>query len=117
MLIAKKLRDLMESNGDTKVGLGAQTRLSDQTINNILNGSDMKVSSLQKIALYYKMPIGYFFDETNRTYISGDKNQIGNGNVIIDDCPAQLNEAHKEIEHLKQIIEEKERLIQVLLNK
>lgn len=116
MQIALKLKELMERNSDSKLGLGAMTGLSDQTINNILKGADMKVSSLQKIAIYYKLPIGYFFDEKN-TIISGTKNQVGNGNIIIDDCQAQLNEANKEIEHLNQLLQEKERLIQVLLKK
>lgn len=116
--IAQKLEEIIKERKMTKVELAAKVGLTSQTIANILNGSDVKVSSIQKIAAYFNLPAGYFIDDiTSPTTIVGDKNQVGNGNVIIDDCPAQLNEAHKEIEHLKQIIEEKERLIQVLLNK
>jgi hypothetical protein len=40
--------------------------------------------------------------------INGNKNQVGNGNVIID---AQANE----IEHLNRLLSEKERTIQILM--
>ncbi len=114
----ERLKALFEKSKD-KYADAREIGTTYQTIYNILyKGSNCKVDLLKKIADFYKVPIGYFFDEElNKTIISGDKNQIGNGNVIIDDCPAQLNEAKKEIEHLKQIIAEKERLIQVLLNK
>lgn len=42
--------------------------------------------------------------------LNGDKNQVGNGNIMIDSQAT-------EIEHLKKLLEEKERTIQILINK
>ncbi len=39
----------------------------------------------------------------------------GNGNLVSGDI--RLNECQREIEHLKELLSEKERTIQILLNK
>ena len=75
-----KLRDLFEASKD-KYGDARQMGTTYQNIMKILNeGSDMKVSTLEGIAKFYGVPVGYFFDE----------------------CDADGHQAHElEIEHLK----------------
>lgn len=82
-----------------------------------------KADNLEKLADFLNVPIDYFFDrniktseQTTTVNGNGNKVQNGNGNVMIE------NQA-KEIEHLKQLLEEKEksiqdkeRTIQILLN-
>ncbi len=119
MLLGDKIKKAINDKGITVTEFSKKINKSRNYVYAIFEKDSIDTSLLADIAKALSVPITSFFDdvESKQTYVSGNKNQIGNGNVIIDDCPAQLNEAHKEIEHLKQIIEEKERLIQVLLNK
>lgn len=58
----KKLSKLFEASTD-KYGDARKMGTSYQTIQNILDGSDLKVSTLEGIAKFYNVPVGYFFDE------------------------------------------------------
>ena len=59
-----KLRRLFEASTD-KYGDARKMGISYQAIMNILNGSDPKVSTIEKIAGFYGLPVGYFFDEAS----------------------------------------------------
>jgi len=85
--------------------------ISKQTYYNLMNRGGGHISTLEKIADYFKVPTDCFFDrEIKNISVSGTKNQVGNGNIIIESQAT-------EIEHLKQLLEEKERTIQILMNK
>lgn len=58
----EKLRKLFEATKD-KHGEARKMGVAYQTIQNILNGADPKVSTIESIARYYGVPVGYFFDE------------------------------------------------------
>ena len=58
----EKLRQLFEASTD-KYGDARKMGTTYQTIQKILNGNDPKVSTIEKIAGYYGVPVGYFFDE------------------------------------------------------
>ena len=88
----------------------------------MLKGADIKVSSLKKIADYFNVPVGYFFDECSvEQNTEGSSNVVvgrdNNGNISISECQNKLEDALKEIDHLKELNSEKERLIQVLLKR
>ena len=57
-----KLRRLFEKSTD-KYGDARKMGTTYQAIKNILNGADPKVSTLEGIARFYNVPVGYFFDE------------------------------------------------------
>ena len=58
----KKLSKLFEASTD-KYGDARKMGTTYQTIQNILDGADLKVSTLEGIANFYHVPVGYFFDE------------------------------------------------------
>ena len=60
----EKLRKLFEASTD-KYGDARKMGMTYQSILNILNGADPKVSSVEKIAKFYSVPVGYFFDEAD----------------------------------------------------
>ena len=69
---------------------------------------------MEKIADFFKVPIDYFFDrsiETSSVNIGHHVN--GNGNKVSGDIT--LSECKKENEHLKELLSEKERTIQILM--
>jgi len=61
----KKLKKLFEASTD-KYNDARKMGITYQTLTNILvKGADMKVSTLEKIAKFYNLPVGYFFDEVD----------------------------------------------------
>ena len=59
-----KLKELFETSTD-KYGDAEKIGVSYETMRKIANGGDFKVSTLELIAKYYKVPVGYFFDESD----------------------------------------------------
>ena len=85
--------------------------LTDVSLRRIIERNSTKTETLEKIAQILNVPIGYFFGEQPGIVISGEHNQVhnGQGNQI-------MSSQEKEIEHLRELLAEKERLIQVLLS-
>ena len=88
----EKLKTLFEAGGD-KYSDSQKIGTTYQTMYNIIyKGSVCKVDLLQKIAAFYKVPVGYFFDE--EIPASSDS-----------ELTRELDEAKSEIERLKNEIE------------
>lgn len=124
-----KLQLLMSQSKINNSNLASMSGISDVTVSKILNGADAKISTIEKIAEALKVPVGYFFDDSTINQASTGNSNImvgrdNNGHISTAECQDQLDDALKEIEHLKEVIEakdklliEKERLINVLMNK
>ena len=92
------------------------------TIKNICAGKDTKISTLETICNYFNMPIGALFTEVRDIYHSVTNGNGSAASVYGNAIVGELSNKDKEIEHLKQllrekqnIIEEKERTIQILM--
>lgn len=124
-----KLQLLMSQSKINNSNLASMSGLSDVTISKILNGADAKISSIERISEALKVPVGYFFDDSPVTQVNLGKSNVtvgrdNNGQISVSECQDRLEDALLEIEHLKELIdgknkliEEKERLINVLMNK
>lgn len=86
--------------------------ITDQTLRQIQARNSTKTDILERIAHVLNVPIGYFFGEHTGIVVNGENNQVhnGQGNQI-------MLSQEKEIEHLRELLAEKERLIQVLMGK
>lgn len=78
----KKLQQLFEASTD-KYGDARKMGTTYQNIMKILDGADVRVSTLEGIARFYNVPVGYFFDEaeadgrkTHEVEIASLKGQI-----------------------------------------
>ncbi len=119
-MIGSKIAKLLEERNISKAEFAMNVGLSPQAVNNIINGADTKSSNIKRIADFFMLPVGYFFDETEKsgTTVNGDRNNVASGtNSRITILENNIQSRDIEIEHLKQIIEEKERLIQFLMEK
>ena len=66
----EKLKDLFEKSSD-KYGAAKEMGTTYQTLYNLIyKGSICKVDLLEKIASFYHVPVGYFFDEVTLTQIT-----------------------------------------------
>ena len=124
MIRPDKLAQLIDEKRIVKTKLCEELGISVMTLNNFLTkGSEIGSSKLERIADKFQVPIDYFFErEVDISSVSVGHQVKGNGNNISGDI--SLSECKKELEHVKtlleekdKIISEKERLIQVLMNK
>lgn len=124
-----KLKNLIEESGQSKQTIAEKCKISRPTLDNVLGGSDAKISTIENLATYFNVPVGYFFDSNNvNQSCNGASNVLvgrdNNGQISVSECQDKLEDALLEIEHLKDIIDgkdklidEKERLINVLMSK
>lgn len=91
--------------------------ITDVYLSQIFKKESIDASLLEKLSQAIRVPISYWFDETNsinQSIVNSDGSAVsvyGNATAGI------MADKDKEIEHLKQLLSEKERLIQVLMNK
>ena len=112
MFNGQKIIQLLEQRQLTKKRLFEYMRTSASGLDSIIKKCNPTAEKIEQIADFFELPIDYFFDRNIKTTEqattvngNGNKVQNGNGNVMTE------NQA-KEIEHLKQLLEEKEKLIQ-----
>ena len=63
MLCVNRIRKLVDDNNLTIKGFAEKIGISEPGIHNMFRSQDMKISTLQKIADFFKVPITYFFDD------------------------------------------------------
>lgn len=110
------IRDLSESKGITIRELARQLEITEGAIQKMIATGSTNTSTIEKIASIFNVPVGYFFDTPpmNQPIANGDRSAASvYGNAIV----GELTDKDKEIEHLKQLLKEKERTIQILMNK
>ncbi|MFV0586886.1 XRE family transcriptional regulator [Bacteroides reticulotermitis] len=124
-----KLKILIENSGLSKQSIAEGCSISRPTLDNVLGGSDAKISTIENLSAFFKVPVGHFFDAdvVNQSFDGNSNIVVGhdnNVNISVSECQNKLNDALLEIKHLKSLIEnkdklldEKERLINVLMNR
>ena len=113
------INDLLLDRKIKKKDLVIAINGKNSTIESVINGNPT-VRTLEKVADFFKVSMDIFFEREvsfskeghtiGAVNGNGNKVQQGHGNVM-------LNSQEKEIEHLKALLDEKERLIQVLMSK
>ena len=63
MVSINKIRKLIDDNNLTIKRFAKKIGISEPGIHNMFRSQDMKVSTLQKIAVYFEVPITYFFED------------------------------------------------------
>lgn len=69
---------IKEAIGASKLGkseLSKLAKVSRTTIDNLLLGADVKVSTIENLAHVLKVPVGFFFDDSNFVHVSASGNQ------------------------------------------
>ena len=63
MLYINRIKKLIDDKNLSIKGFAEKIGVSEPRIHNMFRSYDMKVSTLQKIADYFNVPITYFFDD------------------------------------------------------
>lgn len=121
------INDLLKRRKITKKDFCNDIGLTDTALRQLIDRNSTKTEIIERIAHALNVPVGFFFDEVKDSTKTNAKNNIsgnnfhGTNNIQVDvnlaDCKAELERLQVENEHLKAIIEEKERTIQILLTK
>lgn len=129
MEIGLKIKELMIQENIEIPELSKKLGKSKQAIYDMLDKKDINTSLLRELSSIFNVPITVFFEENPITHnTAGNSNVVvgrdNNGNISMSECQDKLEDAIIEIRHLKEVIEakdklleEKERLINVLMNK
>ena len=88
----------------------------------IAGNSLPSVDKVEKIADFFKVPMDFFFDrgvERISVNIGHQVSGTGNitGNISLNECQKELGHLQEIIKEKDKIIDEKERLIRVLMDK
>lgn len=119
-----RIRELLDEKGVQQNTFSVETGISKSNLWVWIEGkSKPGADALEKMADYFKVPTDYFFDRNiDLPNISIGHQVKGNGNKVSGDVT--ISECRKEIAHLNALIEEKERVInekertiQILMNK
>ena len=129
MKIGLKIKELMIQEKIEVSELAKKIGKTKQAVYDMLDKEDVNTSLLKQLATVFNVPITTFFETTaNNQHAQGSSNVLvgrdNNGQISVSECQDKLEDALLEIEHLKELIDgkdklivEKERLINVLMNK
>lgn len=114
-----RLEQLVKNSGKSKVQIAKLSGITRVTLDNALQGGDVRVSIVEALAKTLGVRVGYLFDDTpmeQNAIAKGDSSVAAiNSRVKIDKSKAEILE--ERVELLERLLAEKERLITVLLDK
>lgn len=130
MKIVLVIKELMLKQNIEVADLAKRLGKTKQAVYDMLDKEDVNTSLLRELAAIFNVPITIFFDNSvnnnqsntgNNSIVLGQNNNVDSLNL---DYKEKLESALVEIKHLKEVIDakdkllqEKERLINVLMNK
>lgn len=130
MKIGLVIKELMLKQSIEVADLAKRLGKTKQAVYDMLDKEDVNTSLLRELAAIFNVPITIFFDNSvnnnqsntgNNSIVLGQNNNVDSLNL---DYKEKLESALVEIKHLKEVIDakdkllqEKERLINVLMNK
>lgn len=130
MKIGLVIKELMLKQNIEVADLAKRLGKTKQAVYDMLDKEDVNTSLLRELAAIFNVPITIFFDNSvnnnqsstgNNSIVLGQNNNVDSLNL---DYKEKLESALVEIKHLKEVIDakdkllqEKERLINVLMNK
>lgn len=118
-MTGRELKELIDKLGIPQRKLAEQMGVTPQTISAILTAKDVRTSTIERIASVTNKPISYFFKENHdvKNVVASGNGSVavnGNNNVAVNDSAPVLLER---VRMLEKLLDEKERLIKVLMEK
>lgn len=70
-----RIKEAISASKLGKSELSKLAKVSRTTIDNLLEGADVKVSTIESLAYVLKVPVGYFFDDSGIIHVSANGDQ------------------------------------------
>lgn len=114
-----KLQKLVAESKLNKVQIAERCGFTRVTLDNALQGADVKISTIESLASVLGVSVGYLFDDSTINQVStGNSNIVvgrdNNGRINMAECQDKLDDALLEIKHLKERLKDKEEMIEIL---
>lgn len=111
-----KLNELVNSSKLNKIQIAERCGISRTTLDNVLSGSDARISTIERIACVLNVPVCCFFDDpiSNTATANGDKSIAAINSTISMEKSKAMEE---KLNMMEKLLEEKERLINVLMQR
>lgn len=119
-MTGNKVKEMIDKLGITQRKLAELMEVTPQTISAILTAKDIRTSTIERISDVLEVPVSFFYtdpDDTNSAHATGDNSVAIAGNNNITSTSADNAVLHERIRMLEKIVQEKERLITVLMEK
>lgn len=116
-MLKDRIQSLLKRQGKTQKELCSVIGISDTGLRKIYARDSCEISLLKKIATFFGVSLTYFFDEyqDERAVANGDYSAAS---VHGDATVSASNEILKEqLKSMRELLEEKERTIKILMNK
>lgn len=113
MFNGQKIIKLLEERQITKKRLFEYMGTSGSGLDFIIKNCNPTAEKIEQIADFFQTSIDYFFDREDYSNSHIGHNVNGNGNKVVGDIT--LSECQKENQHLRELLAEKERTIQILM--
>lgn len=121
-----KIKELAKHKNISLKSLAELSGISEQGMHKLLRTNSTSIETLETIAGVLEVPVSIFFEENKTLSINATANNgsatsvIGDASVQTTGCSTEafkkeIEHLNKEIEHYKARLEEKERLIKVLM--
>jgi transcriptional regulator with XRE-family HTH domain len=109
-----RLNNLITSSTLNKVQLAEKCLISRTTLDNVLSGSDAKISTIEALAKALGVNVGYFFDdcEPNNIAIATKGGNAHVGNKYVNDGSVNEQLLTERISHLEKTLADKEQQLQ-----
>lgn len=119
------LNQLVNDSKLGKIKIAERANVSRTTLDNALNGADIRISTLENVSKVLEVSPSIFFVNEGTTNVAiADQSSIAAINSTISTTNQSSNILNERIKFLEQILQErerqiqdKERLIQILMNK
>ncbi len=108
--IGNEIKKIIESNHLVKQDVAEQLGVTPTYLARMFNQSDMKCSSLDKVCKVIGLSAAHIFEQESLVNV-----QNVSANSIIGNAKAELNVTPGEVATLRELLDEKERTIRILL--
>ena len=110
------IRELAKEKRMTLTKLAEEVGITYSGLQKLMERNSTNPETIEKIANVLNIPVKVLFDEKDTELILNEESEVDSYNNN-SSLKSILKEKDMEIEHLKKMLEEKERTIQILLKK
>lgn len=117
------IKDIAEGKSITIRSIASAIEMSDANLHRCIRINQIQAHQLEQIAHILDVSIVVFFDEAIKQNhsnightVKGNGNKVS-GDITLSECKSELANLRIKVEEQEKLLNEKERLIQVLMNK
>ena len=119
-MTGKELKEKIAVQNISSLAIAKKLGISPQALNSTFNAADVKSGTLERIAEVLGVSMSFFYPSekgVQSTIASGNGNVAGNNNIVGSVTIGDASVLQERVAMLERLLEEKERLIKVLMEK